>query len=123
MPFDRYTYWKEYKAQNRGRWQLKKTPIAKKPVKIKPISDKRRKQLREYEKEKKEYFELHTQCEFPGCEKTEITLHHMAGRIGDKLTDQRYFKALCWEHHRWIEEHPEAARRLGLSQSRLNKAS
>lgn len=122
MPFDRATYWKEYRKKNAGKWSLKRSPITKKPVKINKVSAKRAKELRVYEKEKAAFFETVEHCEFPGCEVTNISLHHAKGRIGDNLTDRRYFKALCWVHHQWAEENPTAAKEMGLSVSRLDKA-
>jgi hypothetical protein len=85
---------------------------------IKKVSKKRQKENLEYFKVKEEYFKEHPYCEFPGCRSKEITLHHKKGRIGSFLTDKRYFCSLCWEHHLWIETHPEQARQLGLSLKR-----
>lgn len=92
----------------------KRSPIA-------PISAKKAKQIVEYRRVRDEYFKEHPTCEFPGCYKANITLHHMAGRLGDLLTDKRYFKSLCVKHHQWVEENPEKAKKLGLSTTRLDK--
>lgn len=104
----------------------KKCWYQKNPVKklftttpIKKISKKRQKENAEYEKVKAEYFKEHPVCEFPGCLSQEITLHHKKGRIGSFLTDKRYFCSLCWEHHYWIETHPNQARELGLYLKRI----
>ncbi len=50
-----------------------------------------------------QYFLEHPVCEFPGCNSTELTLHHRAGRIGDLLFDTRYFMSVCTLHHNYIE--------------------
>ena len=91
--------------------------------KIKPVSNKRAKELREYEKQKAIHFEEFPVCQFPGCCSTEVTLHHMRGRTGSYLTDPRYFKTLCWPHHQWAESNPEEAKAMGISMDRLSKAS
>ena len=95
-----------------GKWVGVKTAI-------KQVSDKRAKELRIYEKNKVEYFKEYPVCQFPGCECREVTLHHSKGRIGSLLTDKRYFKSLCPEHHTFCENNPEEAKRLQLSSSRL----
>lgn len=89
--------------------------------KICPVSKSKGKKLREYEKVKAEYFKDHPVCEFEGCESTAITLHHVAGRCGSLLTDKQHFKSLCWPHHRFVEENPLEAFKMGLVKSRLEK--
>lgn len=54
-----------------------------------------------------------------GCIPTEV--HHGAGKIGDLLTDTRYFVAVCREAHRMIEERPNWAKANGYSFTRLDK--
>lgn len=112
-------YWQKLRARSLTKNPIRRSPLVKKPVKIKAKSKKREKELREYEKEKAIYFEEHTCCEFPGCEVENISLHHMKGRIGDNLTNREFFKALCWVHHQWVEENPEEAKAMGLSVDRL----
>lgn len=96
-----------------------KKPIARKPVKIKQSSDKRLKELAKYRIAREEYFKDHPVCEFPGCESTDVTLHHALGRIGRLLYDKKHFKSLCWPHHKFCEESPNEAKKLGLSGNRL----
>lgn len=107
-------------SDDHNKVKAKAVQIQKRPP-ITPISDKKAKQLVEYRKVRDEYFKEHPTCEFLGCYKTNITLHHMAGRTGDLLTDKRYFKSLCLKHHQWVEENPEKAKKLGLSTTRLDK--
>lgn len=40
--------------------------------------------------------------------------HHMRGRRGTLLLDKRYWVAVSNAGHRWIENHPDKARTLGL---------
>lgn len=92
----------------------------KKQKAISPVSDKKAKELAKYCKLRDKYLADHPICEFPGCGSREVTLHHMKGRIGSLLHDKRYFKALCWSHHQWVELNPDEAKRMGLSLSRLS---
>lgn len=100
--------------------QRKKTPLPKPKKQIRKFSKKTLSNLKEYRKVRDEFLKG-KKCEFPGCESTEVTLHHGAGRLGAYLTDKRFFHALCIHHHQHVETHPEEARQLGLSYSRLNK--
>ena len=120
MPFDRFTYWQEYKRKNAKKYSLKRTAIIRTPIKIKQVSDKRKKQLREYEKVKAKFFESVKVCQYPGCNETNLELHHAHGRIGKFLTDIDTFRGLCHYHHSYCEFHPIEAKELGLSGSRLD---
>lgn len=91
------------------------------PVRIKPVSDKRQDELKIYRIKRDEYLKRNPICEFPGCLSTDIELHHKKGRIGLLLTDDRYFCSLCRKHHRWVEEHPEEAKKMNLTLSRLEQ--
>lgn len=93
-------------------------PVVRKP--IKKVSDKRAAALRVYEKNKAAYFKLQPVCEYPGCDSTNVTLHHAGGRVGSLLTDMDNFRSLCPEHHEFCELHPVEAKNLNLSTSRLN---
>lgn len=88
---------------------------------ISPISNKRKEALKRYRRLIDKYFLDHPVCEYPDCSSTNITLHHQRGRIGAFLTDNRYFKSLCGKHHRWVEENPTEAIKIGLSIKRLDK--
>ncbi len=87
---------------------------------ISPRSKKRAKQEREYSKLRKVFLFTHPTCEILdcGCEATEI--HHRKGRVGDLLTDERWFLAVCRAHHIYIELHPALAKEHGYSLSRLS---
>lgn len=86
---------------------------------IRKFSKKRSKQLSVYNKLRDKHFSDNPICEFPGCERDDVTLHHGKGRCGELLNDIRYFKSLCPYHHQWVELHPDQAKELGLSYNRL----
>lgn len=88
---------------------------------FKAIGDKQSKRLAKYRVARDEYFEINPWCEYPGCSSREITLHHGAGKTGDLLFNKKYFKSLCFHHHRIVEEQPDLAKQLGLSFDRLDK--
>lgn len=112
---------KTYLSACKDCWNRKKPKERRVTSKsIKPLSEKRASQMNLYRKNRDLYFKDHPVCEFPGCNSTKITLHHMGGRIGDLLHDMRYFKSLCWPHHQWVELNPEEAKKLKLSVSRLS---
>lgn len=89
---------------------------------IPKVSAKQMKRLAEYRKVRDEFMKLHPTCQakLSGCTIKASDLHHSKGRTGDLLTDKRYFKALCRKCHGYVETHPEQAKELGLSDSRLN---
>jgi hypothetical protein len=100
----------------------RRTPLKKKPYKIKRRSDKRAEQEKEYSKGRIQFLIEHPVCEFnESCQRESTDVHHPEGRIGDLLTDFSKCKALCRGHHVWVELHPKEAKELGLSKSRLSK--
>jgi hypothetical protein len=114
--------WLQYKAQdsssNPKEYNISKTKQS--PAKrIKSVSDKKLVELREYRIVRDKYLADHKVCQHPDCKNLSEDLHHAKGRVGNLLTDVRYFKALCRRCHRWVEENPEQAKALGLSLSRL----
>lgn len=40
-------------------------------------------------------------------------VHHMRGRLGPLLLDQRYWLGVCDEGHRWIDANRAKAREMG----------
>lgn len=102
--------------------------VCRRPPKPKPrrkriamFSKKRAKQERSYSVLRKEFLEANPECEakLKMCRGEATDVHHMAGRVGDKLLDTEYWLAVCRPCHLWLESHPVAAKQLGLSESRL----
>lgn len=75
--------------------------------------------LNRYKKARKAYLLEHPVCEVRGCGKPSEQIHHERGRIGDLLTNDKYFLAVCAECHQKIERFPKWAKEQGYSQSRL----
>jgi len=108
-------------------WSRKQAMTNKpKPARqTKPIaqrSPKRSKQEREYLQKRKSFLLSSQLCQakLPNICTTHATdVHHMQGRIGDLLTDETKFLAVCRQCHTWIEEHPAQAKELGFSITRI----
>jgi hypothetical protein len=47
-------------------------------------------------------------------------IHHKASRIGVKLSDSSDFLAVCGVCHRFIEDNPTEALKMGFSKKRLH---
>ena len=83
--------------------------------KIRPRSVKRLKQERQYAKIRKAFLFCHVKCRVAGCDSPAVEIHHMKGRTGDLLTDERFFLPVCRAHHNYIESHPAEAKEHGYS--------
>jgi len=99
-------------------------PKVKKKARIKPRSDKRAGQEKEYKVVRKEFLEENPLCkvclDIDNPIKREATdVHHPFGRIGTLLTDKKHFLAVCRDHHTKIENNPVWAKEMGYSGSRL----
>lgn len=81
-----------------------------KVYKIRKLSKKRAAQNRIYLKMAKAFI-ADKFCPVTGFPATEV--HHINGRIGSLLTDERYFLAVSTEGHRWIHENVKEARSKG----------
>lgn len=99
-------------------------PKERKPIKvnpaykIKPRSDARAVQEREYTVLARQYKKEHPVCE--RCKSKSTTdVHHKKGRIGKLLTMVEHFIGLCHWCHVWAENNPEQAKNEGISESRL----
>jgi len=96
-----------------------------KPTNNKPLarhSLKRAKQERDYSKIRKAYLLSSNTCkaQLPNtCTHHSTEVHHKMGRIGDLLTNIKYWLPVCRQCHQWIEEHPIEAKELGFSLNRL----
>jgi len=88
--------------------------LNKKPQpRIKPVSDKRKKQNSAYLLARKIFLmeDDNKYCPVNGSLATEI--HHTNGRENERLLDREYWLAVSREGHIWIHEHPEEARENG----------
>ena len=91
------------------------------PKKISPVSKKMRETMDEYSKKRAAFLVIYPKCraKLPGCTGDSTDIHHMAGRGENHLKISTWL-AVCRTCHRWIEENPENAKELGLSENRLN---
>lgn len=90
----------------------------------KPIarrSDKRAEEERVYNQLRKIFLSDPKNKTCPVTKKPATEVHHKKGRVGKLLLDVRYWLAVSRDGHRWIEEHPDEAKELGYSLSRLEK--
>ena len=93
-----------------------------KPNRIKPRSNKRAKQEREYSRLRLEFLDANKQCQakLTGCLFEADQVHHQYGRLNSDLIDVNGFLAVCGVCHRWIEDNPLQSKQLGFSKSRLH---
>ena len=91
---------------------------AKKP--IKKVSDKQSKKLRTYSAMRKAYLEFNSSCKasLVGCAGASTDIHHMVGRVGERMLDTTTWIAVCRNCHRIIEDNPTFAKNLNLSKKR-----
>jgi hypothetical protein len=84
-------------------------------------SAKRRSQNVLYLKKRRIFMEQYKTCQAKlfNCTILSTDLHHKKGRVGDLLTDERYFLAVCRSCHDYIEAHPIIAKENGFSLNRL----
>ena len=83
---------------------------------LRRVSNKRALELRAYAIMRPIFLRKNPFCEFdPMCLKPSVDIHHIRGRAGNLLTDERYLMAICREHHTWmIHENAKKAREIGL---------
>lgn len=96
----------------------KKKPKA---YKIKKVSVKMKSKIAMYTKARAHYLMQNPNCKakLHGCQLLASDVHHMEGRIGDRLTDSSTWIPVCRSCHIFIETHPMLSKELGLSKSRL----
>ena len=102
--------------------EQKKGKTTKKP-KIKRVSKKRAKQLREYKPVRRKFLAENPICQLrlPGCTGGSEELHHAAGRENGRLLKIEDFKAACGHCHRIATEESKTAIAAGHSKTRLGK--
>jgi hypothetical protein len=106
----------KYLIERRKRMLGIKPPEEKKkpkPISIKSVKRKVEEKL--YLKKKKEYLTKHIRCEVKGCNHVSEDVHHKKGREGKLLYDERFFMAVCRDHHTQIEGDPVWAKENGYS--------
>lgn len=99
---------------------MKRTPIRR-------VSVKRARQLAEYRKKVAAWLPLHPTCEIGPklkaagffhvrCKKVTKHPHHIKGRLGELLCDERYWLASCDGecHPKFVHDNPSTSRLLGL---------
>jgi hypothetical protein len=91
----------------------------KKPISIRSV--KRAAEEKLYLKKKKEYLTAHIRCEVKGCNRVSEDVHHKKGRVGKLLYNEKYFMAVCRNHHTEIEINVDWAIKNGYSLKRLNE--
>lgn len=91
-----------------------------KPKPIPARSAKMQKTTEEYAKKRTAFLALHQICQarLVGCTQIATDVHHKAGR-GENHNVISTWLAVCRSCHQWIELHPEEAKELGFSASRL----
>jgi len=85
---------------------------------IRSRSIKRAKQEREYKVIRDRFLCEHFSCAVCGEVTLDLCVHHMRGRIGSLLTDERYFLPVCPDCHLRIELNPIWAKEHGYSLTR-----
>jgi hypothetical protein len=61
--------------------------------------------------------------DMPGCTKLATCVHHVSGRTGTKLKDEKDWMASCESCNLWVEVNDGKARELGFKKSRLGKVN
>jgi hypothetical protein len=93
-----------------------------KSYKIKPKSEKRKKLDSDYSKKRKIFLENKPLCEahiLGICTQISTDVHHMKGRTGDLYLNEEFWLSVCRSCHQYIETHPNEAKEMGFSKSRL----
>lgn len=84
-----------------------------KRTRLKPISDKRRAQMRQYSTLRRKFLSQHPVCEI--CESARSwEIHHRGGRTGKRLLEVEEWLALCSRCHADVHAHGAKARVNGF---------
>ena len=103
-----YCKWHQYMRTD------KKSKAKKIPKRLKPVSDKRLKELAIYRVVRDKYMKAYPKCEYEGCGEDSTELHHKGGRRGKTVYYVPWFMACCHNCHMVkIHQHPEDARKKG----------
>lgn len=116
---------------------MRRTPLARTtPLKqrtglsrgtgLKPVSDKRRRDLDAYRAARDEVRDrADGRCEMgtPVCTGQGVEAHHVRGRVGPLLTDTEWLAWTCAQCHRYAHEHPAEAYEHGWMSRRNGGAA
>lgn len=98
---------------------------AKRSKPIKKLSGKRKSQVAKYHKQRIIFLEKpeNKYCEIrgEGCTNIATTIEHSAGRSGEMLLNEKYWKAACLSCNLELENNPELSRKHQLSKIHLGK--
>ena len=103
---------------------IKKTPLKRSTTPINKVSDKRAKQLAEYEKLRLIFLNSHTTCELKvdnECTVESTEVHHAEGKENELLLKVSSFRAACRRCHDKVTEDSKSAIENGQSISRHKK--
>lgn len=94
----------------------KAAPPAKPKKRIAPVSSRKRVEVERYRLEARKFIADARaggiRCPLTG--EMPVEVHHIRGRIGKLLRDQRYWVAMSSSGHRWIHDNPKEAMKMGL---------
>lgn len=95
----------------------------KKHGKIAQFSKKRQKENREYSIKSRPYWKgKPCAIKSPGCTHAATGIHHLKGRLGELLMDEKYWLPACgYCNTIWVEQNHAEAEKKGLKLSRLKK--
>lgn len=101
------------------RFKRTKPPVRKTPLqKVSAKQAQRNEKYRQVKQERHDPHEITCQIQVKCKGAVATTEHHPAGRDGDHLFDETI--RACVACHLWAETHPEEAKVLNVSRSRLN---
>lgn len=90
---------------------MKRTAIVRR-TRIKQVSRKQRARLAEYGPRAAQFKRDNPTCNICSTDKTS-DVHHVRGRTGEWLMDERFWLPVCRRCHSWIHENPGDARKKG----------
>jgi hypothetical protein len=101
---------------------MKRTTGLKRKEPIRKVHPETKKNLMAYMIFRPYYLRMHPLCELIlDCMRPAVDIHHVRGHgyRGRWLCDERWIKAACREHHRFIHDNMNDARSRGLIKKRL----
>lgn len=100
-----------------------KTEKIKVPKPIAPRSEKMQDEMEKYKPAMIKFLKDNPKCQagLEGCKKVSECVHHKAGRVGEKLHDQKDWLAVCLPCHATIHVNDLMAKEKKLSKSRHKK--